>query len=62
MPTIAVLPSRAVVALSGEETSEFLNGLITANVEEVDAGAASYGALLTPQGKILFDFFILRSW
>ncbi len=60
MPTLAVLPSRAVVALSGEETSEFLNGLITANVEEVDAGAASYGALLTPQGKILFDFFILR--
>lgn len=60
MPTLALLPSRAVIALSGEETTEFLNGLITANIEDVDAGTPSYGALLTPQGKILFDFFILR--
>ncbi|MCP5082623.1 MAG: folate-binding protein YgfZ [Alphaproteobacteria bacterium] len=60
MPTLALLPSRAVVAISGEEASTFLDGLITANVEDVDAGTPSYGALLTPQGKILFDFFILR--
>ena len=60
MPTFALLPSRAVIALSGEEASTFLNGLITANVEEVDQGIPAYGALLTPQGKILFDFFIQR--
>ncbi len=59
MPTVALLPSRAVIAISGEEAGTFLNGLITADVEEVDAGAPAYGALLTPQGKILFDFFIL---
>ncbi|MEM8687565.1 MAG: folate-binding protein [Pseudomonadota bacterium] len=60
MPTFALLPSRGVIALSGEEASTFLNGLITANVEEVDQGTAAYGALLAPQGKILFDFFIQR--
>lgn len=60
MPTLALLPSRAVIAISDEEASTFLNGLITANVEDVDAGTPAYGALLTPQGKILFDFFIQR--
>ncbi|MEM1197794.1 MAG: folate-binding protein [Pseudomonadota bacterium] len=60
MPTFALLPSRGVIALSGEEASTFLNGLITANVEDVDQGTPAYGALLTPQGKILFDFFIQR--
>ena len=59
MTTAALLPSRAVIAISGEEASTFLNGLITADVEAVDAGTPAYGALLTPQGKILFDFFIL---
>ena len=60
MSTTALLPSRAVISISGEEASTFLNGLITADMEEVDAGKAAYGALLTPQGKILFDFFILK--
>ena len=60
MSTTAHLPSRAVISISGEEASTFLNGLITADMEEVDAGKAAYGALLTPQGKILFDFFILK--
>ncbi|MEM7427771.1 MAG: folate-binding protein [Pseudomonadota bacterium] len=60
MSTIALLPSRAAVSISGEEASEFLNGVITHDMEEVDEGKPGYGALLTPQGKILFDFFILR--
>ena len=61
MSTTALLPSRAVISISGEEASTFLNGLITADMEDVDAGKPSYGALLTPQGKILFDFFAFFS-
>ena len=53
MPTLALLPSRAVIAISGEEASTFLNGLITANVEDVDAGSPAYGALLTPREKFV---------
>ena len=60
MSTIALLPSRAVISISGEEASTFLNGLITADMDQVDAGAPAYGALLAPQGKILFDFFIVK--
>ncbi len=60
MTMYALLPGRAVISISGEDASGFLNGLITADMEQVDAGAAAYGALLTPQGKILFDFFILK--
>ncbi len=55
---IAELTDRAVIALSGPETREFLQGLVTNDVKRVAPGQLTYAALLTPQGKILFDFFI----
>ncbi len=53
------LPERALIRLTGEETQEFLQGLITQNVENLAPGEAAFAALLTPQGKILFDFFVI---
>ena len=50
----ARLSNRAVLEISGPEAAEFLNGLITADLDAVDGGSAAYAALLTPQGKILF--------
>lgn len=60
MPSFALLPTRSVISISGEEAGTFLNGLITADVDQVNSSSPSYGALLTPQGKILFDFFLLK--
>lgn len=54
----AQLLSRSVVSLTGEDAAEFLNNLITVNMDLVTDSRAGYGGLLTPQGKILFDFFI----
>ncbi|MGI9374240.1 MAG: YgfZ/GcvT domain-containing protein [Hyphomicrobiales bacterium] len=54
----AQLPSRSVVSLTGEDAADFLNNLITVNMELVSKSRAGYGGLLTPQGKILFDFFV----
>ncbi|MBI3678632.1 MAG: folate-binding protein YgfZ [Proteobacteria bacterium] len=59
--TVAHLTDRAVIDISGPETGNFLQGLITNDVEILDAGEALYAALLTPQGKILFDFLAARS-
>lgn len=56
----APLPSRALLRLSGGDVVHFLQNLVTCEVEKLPDGAASFGALLTPQGKILFDFFLLR--
>src|SRR5258706_4532575 len=53
------LEDRAVIALSGAETRDFLQGLITNDMEACGDGRAIYAALLTPQGKILFDFFVV---
>jgi folate-binding protein YgfZ len=53
-----LLEDRAVIAISGGEAKAFLQGLITNDVEELAPGKAIYAALLTPQGKILFDFFV----
>jgi tRNA-modifying protein YgfZ len=56
----SLLDDRGVVKVAGEEAASFLHGLVTNDVEHVGVGEARYAALLTPQGKILFDFFIYR--
>ncbi|SRR5579885_503666 len=54
----SLLPDRAVIGLSGPELRGFLQGLITNNVEKLAPDVPLYAALLTPQGKILFDFIL----
>lgn len=50
------LPGRAFIALSGSDCVPFLQGLVTQDVEKPDK--LLYSALLTPQGKYLYDFFL----
>ncbi len=56
--TPARLEDRSIVALSGPDARGFLQGLITNDVEKLAPGRAVYAALLTPQGKVLFDFLL----
>jgi tRNA-modifying protein YgfZ len=57
----AFLPDRGVVKVSGEVARNFLNGLVTTDVAELKPGLAKFGALLTPQGKIIVDFLITEA-
>ncbi len=57
----ALLPDRGVVKVSGEDARKFLNGLVTADMGKVAPDAPAFAALLTPQGKILFDFIIVEA-
>src|SRR6266404_1580092 len=57
---IAQLEDRAVIAVAGPDARPFLQGLITNNVDQLKPGKGIYAALLTPQGKILFDFFLVE--
>ncbi|TXN01035.1 MULTISPECIES: YgfZ/GcvT domain-containing protein [unclassified Methylobacterium] len=57
---VALLPDRALVTVTGPESTALLQGVLTCNVETLQAGEARLGALLAPQGKILFDFLISR--
>jgi tRNA-modifying protein YgfZ len=57
----AFLPDRGVVKVSGEDARNFLNGLVTADLTELKPGLGRFGALLTPQGKIIVDFLITEA-
>jgi tRNA-modifying protein YgfZ len=52
------LNDRAVIALAGPEARDFLQGLVTNDITKVTPDHPIYAALLTPQGKILFDFLV----
>lgn len=54
------LAERGVIAISGEPARDFLQGLITNDIQRVSPTCAIYAALLTPQGKFLHDFFIVE--
>jgi folate-binding protein YgfZ len=59
MSDIAHLPHRGAVSVEGEDRVAFLQGLVSADVREAAPGRALWSALLTPQGRFLFEFFIL---
>ena len=58
---IAPLPDRGVVAVDGPDALSLLQGLITNDVRRLDTAPAMFAGLLSPQGKILFDFFVMRT-
>ncbi len=59
MTSIANLPNRAVISLTGDDRVAFLQGLTSNDVALAAPGVAVWSALLTPQGRWLADFFIL---
>jgi hypothetical protein len=55
------LDDRGVVAVTGPDAVAFLENLATNALDDLEVGAARFAALLTPQGKILFEFFAVRT-
>jgi hypothetical protein len=58
---IALLADRGVVRVAGEDAEKLLQGVITSDMELLSAQPAIHAALLSPQGKILFDFFVVKA-
>jgi tRNA-modifying protein YgfZ len=56
-----LLAERGVLAVRGADATPFLQGLVSSDLNRITAGQAGYGALLTPQGKFLFDFIMVRA-
>ena len=55
-----ILLDRTCLHLTGADAVSLMQGVITVDVEALPVGQGRYGALLTPQGKLLFDFMVLR--
>ena len=58
-PKLAHLGARSLVRVAGPDWRNFLQGLITQDVETLAPGELRYAALLTPQGRLLYDLFVL---
>ena len=57
---VYILEDRGILYLNGDDVKEFLQNLITNNIEKVNDEMSCFAALLTPQGKYLFDFLIVK--
>ncbi|MGC6498461.1 MAG: YgfZ/GcvT domain-containing protein [Candidatus Puniceispirillaceae bacterium] len=53
--------TRQIFRVGGAEATDFLQALITTNVETLADGQTCAGALLTPQGRVLVDFMVSRT-
>ena len=60
-PNLTVLEDRGVIAVTGADAATLLDGLVTNSLARLDDGGAIHTGLLSPQGKILFDFFLFRT-
>jgi hypothetical protein len=57
---IARLPDRGIVEVAGPDAAGFLHNLVTNDIASLPIGQAAYAGLLTPKGKIMFDFLVYR--
>jgi len=53
-----MLADRALIRLSGEDVRDFLQGIVTQNIDRVEGQRPQWSGLLTAQGKLLFDFIL----
>ena len=58
---IILLEDRGLVSITGEDVKNFLQNIITNDIEKVNSSASIFSALFTPQGKYLFEFFLIQS-
>ncbi len=57
---VYILEDRGVLFIQGEDTKEFLQNIITNDINKVNEANSCFASLLTPQGKYLFDFLIVK--
>ena len=57
---VYILDDRAILYLNGEDTKEFLQNLISNNINKVSDENSCFTSLLTPQGKFLYEFIIVK--
>ena len=57
---VITLEERGFIQVKGVEAKDFLQNIVTNNIEKVTSNSTVFSSILTPQGKYLFEFFILK--
>ena len=58
---INILKDRGIISISGKDTKEFLQNIITNDINIVDKDNSIFSGIFTPQGKYLYEFFVIKS-
>ena len=58
---IILLQDRGLISITGVDAKNFLQNIITNDIEKVEFSNTVFSALLTPQGKYLFEFFFNKN-
>ena len=57
---VYILEDRGILFVNGPDVKEFLQNLITNDINKVDDANSCFSSLLSPQGKFLFDFLVIK--
>ena len=57
---VYILEDRAILYINGEDAKNFLQNLISNDINKVTDSSSSFASLLTPQGKFLYEFLIVK--
>ena len=57
---IIILKNRGLISITGDDAKEYLQNIITNDINKVTKINSIFAALLSPQGKYLFDFFVVK--
>ena len=56
-----ILDDRGFIQISGNEAKDFLQNIVTNDIDKITANLTLFSSILTPQGKYLYEFFILKA-
>ena len=57
---VYILEDRGILFIQGEDSKEFLQNIITNDIDKVNDSNSCFASILTPQGKYLYDFLIIK--
>ena len=58
--SVYILEDRSIIYINGEDAKNFLQNLISNDINKVTENSSCFASLLTPQGKFLFEFLIIK--
>jgi folate-binding protein YgfZ len=58
---VIILEDRGLISVSGEDTKDFLQNILTNDIDKVNDSKSIFSGIFTPQGKYLYEFFIIKS-
>ena len=57
---VITLEDRGFIQVNGSEAKDFLQNIVTSDIDKVTTSSTVFSSILTPQGKYLYEFFVLK--